>query len=203
LLTCTPGKRSRWTYDFLRRTTRDLPERGRIGICNRFYHEEVLIARVHPEILQGKRLPKEAHVAAHGGKAVWHDPYHSTRDLERHLGRNGTQVVKFFLHLSKEEQGRRFLDRIDDPDRNWKFSAADVAERNFWKDYMTACEDCLGATSTAEAPWHVAPAGDKDSARLIISGIVLDTLEGLGGQYPKRSDARRDELQAIRKHLAD
>ncbi len=189
-------------HDFLWRTTRDLPERGRIGIYNRSYYEEVLIARVHPEILQGEGLPKQAHAAAHGGKSVWHDRYQSIRDLERHLGRNGTRIVKFFLHISKDEQKKRFLDRIDDPDKNWKFSAADVAERGFWKDYMTAYQDCLAATSTAEAPWHVVPADDKDSARLIVSGIVLDALEGLGSQYPKTSDERRAELQAIRKQLA-
>ena len=190
-------------HDFLWRTTRDLPERGRIGIYNRSYYEEVLIARVHPEILQGEGLPKQAHVAAHGGKAVWHDRYQSIRDLERHLGRNGTRIVKFFLHISKDEQKRRFLDRIDDPDKNWKFSAADVTERGFWKDYMTAYQDCLAATSTADAPWHVVPADDKDSARLIVSGIVLDALEGLGSQYPKTSDERRAELQAIRKQLTE
>ncbi len=188
-------------HDFLWRTTRDLPERGRIGIYNRSYYEEVLIARVHPEILQGEGLPKEAHVAAHGGKAVWHDRYRSIRDLEWHLGRTGTRIVKFFLHISKGEQKRRFLDRIDDPDKNWKFSASDVTERGFWKDYMRAYEDCLGATSTADAPWHVVPADNKDSARLIVSGIVLDTLESLGSRYPKTSDERQEELKAIRKQL--
>ena len=190
-------------HDFLWRTTRDLPERGHIGIYNRSYYEEVLIARVHPEILHGEGLPKEAHVTPHNGNGVWHDRYQSIVDLERHLTRNGTRIVKVFLHLSKDEQRRRFLDRIDDPEKNWKFSAADVEERKFWKDYMHAYECCLAATSTTDAPWHVVPADDKDSARLIVSGIVLDALEGLGSRYPKTSDERRDELQAIRKQLAE
>ena len=190
-------------HDFLWRTTRDLPERGRIGIYNRSYYEEVLIARVHPEILQSEGLPKEAHVAPHDGKRVWHDRYQSIMDLERHLTRNGTRIVKVFLHLSKDEQRRRFLDRIDDPGKNWKIGAADVEERKFWKDYMHAYEACLSATSTDDAPWYVVPADDKEDARLIVSQIVLDTLEGLGNHPPKASDARRDELMAMRKQLED
>ena len=184
-------------HDFLWRTTRDLPERGRIGIFNRSYYEEVLIARVHPEILRSEGIPD----APHDEKTIWHDRYRSIVDLERHLYCNGTRIVKFYLHLSKEEQRKRFLERIDEPEKNWKFSLADVEERKFWKQYMTAYEKCLGATSTSDAPWYVVPADDKENARLIVSQIVLDTLEGLKMTYPKTSAERRQELQSIRKQL--
>ncbi len=190
-------------HDFLWRTTRDLPERGRIGIYNRSYYEEVLIVRVHPEILRSEGLPEEAHVASQDGKKVWHDRYQSIVDLERHLTRNGTRIVKIFLHLSKDEQRKRFLDRIDDPGKNWKISASDIEERKFWHDYMHAYEACLGATSTDDAPWYVVPADDKDAARLIVSQIILDTLESLGNHAPVTSDERRAELLAIRKQLED
>jgi PPK2 family polyphosphate:nucleotide phosphotransferase len=185
-------------HDFLWRTTRDLPERGRIGIFNRSYYEEVLIARVHPEILRGEGLPN----ALLDEKTIWHDRYRSIANLERHLSANGTCIIKFFLHLSKDEQRKRFLERIDEPEKNWKFSPADIAERNFWKDYMKAYEECLGATSTSDAPWYVVPADDKENARLIVSQIVLDTLEGLKMSYPKTNAKRRQELQLIRKSLA-
>jgi PPK2 family polyphosphate:nucleotide phosphotransferase len=184
-------------HDFLWRTTRDLPERGKIGIFNRSYYEEVLIARVHPEILVGEGLPD----APHDAKAIWADRYRSIVDLERHLSSNGTRIVKFFLHLSKEEQRKRFLQRIDEPEKNWKFSLADIEERKFWREYMKAYEACLSATSTREAPWHVVPADDKENTRLIVSQIVLDTLEDLGMGYPKTSDKRRNELLAIRQKL--
>ena len=184
-------------HDFLWRTTRDLPERGRIGIFNRSYYEEVLIARVHPEILRSEGIPD----APHDEKTIWHDRYRSIVDLERHLYCNGTRIVKFYLHLSKEEQRKRFLERIDEPEKNWKFSLADIEERKFWKQYMTAYEKCLGATSTSDAPWYVVPADDKENARLIVSQIVLDTLEGLKMTYPKTSAERRQELQSIRKQL--
>ena len=184
-------------HDFLWRTTRCLPERGRIGIFNRSYYEEVLIVRVHPEILRGQALPEEAF---DDGK-FWTHRYRSILDLEKHLHRNGTRIVKFFLHLSKEEQRRRFLARIDDPDKNWKFSRADLAERGRWKNYMKAYEECLSATSTTPAPWYVVPADDKENARLIISQIILDTLSGLRLRYPKTSPARRRDLRAIRKQL--
>ena len=184
-------------HDFLWRTTRKLPERGRIGIFNRSYYEEVLIARVHPEILHGEGLPDALIV----DKAVWHDRYRSIVDLERHLVANGTRIVKFFLHLSKDEQRKRFLARIDDPDKNWKFSTADIEERNFWDQYMTAFEDCLGATSTSDAPWYIVPADDKENARLIVSQIVVDALEGLNMSYPKTSPERHEELLSIRKQL--
>lgn len=184
-------------HDFLWRTTRDLPERGRIGIFNRSYYEEVLIARVHPAILEAERLPN----ALVDPKTIWDERYRSIVDLEKHLHRNGTRIIKFFLHLSKEEQQKRFLERIDDPDKNWKFSMADVEERKFWDDYMAAYADCLGATSTKEAPWHVVPADDKKTARLIISEIILDVFKSLKLSYPKTTDARREELKAIRAKL--
>src|SRR5664280_685179 len=185
-------------HDFLWRATRDLPERGRIGIFNRSYYEEVLIVRVHPEILRSEGIPD----APHADKAVWHDRYRSIVDMERHLYCNGTRIIKFFLHLSKEEQRKRFLQRIDVPEKNWKFGLADIEERKFWKQYMKAYEECLSATSTQEAPWYVVPADDKESARLIVSQIVLDTLEGLKMTYPKPSVERRHELLSIRKQLA-
>jgi PPK2 family polyphosphate:nucleotide phosphotransferase len=184
-------------HDFLWRTTRDLPERGRIGIFNRSYYEEVLIARVHPEILRSEGLPD----VPHDEKAVWHDRYRSITNLERHLHGNGTRIIKFFLHLSKEEQRKRFLARIDEPEKNWKFSAADIAERGFWKQYMKAYEKCLGATSTREAPWYVVPADDKPNARLIVSRIVLDALEDMKLAFPKTTAKRRAELLEIRKQL--
>jgi PPK2 family polyphosphate:nucleotide phosphotransferase len=185
-------------HDFLWRTTRDLPERGRIGIFNRSYYEEVLIARVHPEILHGESLP----VSSGDEKTLWQDRYRSIVDLERHLDRNGTRIIKFFLHLSKDEQRKRFLDRIDRPEKNWKFSLADIEERKYWKDYMRAYEKCIAATSTKYAPWYVVPADDKLNTRLIVSRIVLDTLEALELSYPKTSAARRRELLSLRKKLA-
>jgi PPK2 family polyphosphate:nucleotide phosphotransferase len=185
-------------HDFLWRTSRDLPERGRIGIFNRSYYEEVLIVRVHPEILRSEGLPD----APRHQKKLWHDRYRSIVDLEKHLYVNGTRIIKFFLHLSKEEQRKRFLARIDEPEKNWKFSLADIAERHFWKQYMKAYEECLGATSTRHAPWYVVPADDKENARLIVSRIVLDTFAGLKMTYPKTSAKRRQELLSIRKRLA-
>ena len=184
-------------HDFLWRTTRDLPERGRIGIFNRSYYEEVLIIRVHPEFLHSEGIPD----APNNDKSVWRSRYRSIADMEKHLHANGTRIVKFFLHLSKEEQRKRFLARIDEPDKNWKFSLADVQERKFWKDYMKAFEECLGATSTKDSPWYIVPADDKENARLIVSQIVLDTLEDLKMSYPEVSDERRKELLAIRKEL--
>jgi len=185
-------------HDFLWRTTCDLPERGRIGIFNRSYYEEVLIVRVHREILRREGIPD----APRNDKAVWHDRYRSIRDLERHLYGNGTRIIKFFLHLSKEEQRNRFLARIDEPEKNWKFSMADINERKFWRHYMKAYEECLGATSTTACPWYIVPADDKENARLIVSRIVLDAFEGLEMSYPKTTGERRRELQAIRKGLA-
>ena len=185
-------------HDFLWRTTCRLPERGRIGIFNRSYYEEVLIVRVHPEILRAQQIPEELL----DKKKIWEKRYCSILDLEKHLHRNGTCVVKFFLHLSKDEQRQRFLERIDNPEKNWKFSQADLAERKFWKGYMKAYEDCLGATSTNHAPWYIVPADDKENARLIISQIILDTLKSLKMSYPEPGKAHRRELQSIRQLLA-
>jgi len=184
-------------HDFLWRTTRSLPERGRIGIFNRSHYEEVLIVRVHPEILRSENLPDDL-IGKHG---VWQERYRSITDLEHHLHRNGTRIVKFFLHLSKEEQRKRFLARIDDPDKNWKLSVGDIQERKFWKQYMHAYEACLSATSTPYAPWYVVPADDKENARLIVSQIVLEALDGLELSYPRPSAQHRRELRSIRKLL--
>jgi len=184
-------------HDFLWRTTRSLPERGRIGIFNRSYYEEVLIVRVHPEILRTQGLPDQLL----DEKTVWQGRYRSIVDLENHLYRNGTRIIKFFLHLSKGEQRKRFLERIDEPDKNWKFSLADVEERTFWDHYMRAYEACLSATSTKDAPWYVVPADDKENARLIISEIILDTLKQLRMSYPDVDKVRRRELESIRKRL--
>jgi PPK2 family polyphosphate:nucleotide phosphotransferase len=185
-------------HDFLWRTTRELPERGRIGIFNRSYYEEVLIVRVHPEILRSEGVPG----SAQHHKAVWHDRYRSIANLERHLHCNGTRIVKFFLHISREEQRKRFLQRIDEADKNWKFNLADVAERAFWQQYSSAYEKCLSATSTSDAPWYIVPADDKGTAQLIVSRIVLETLRALKLTYPTSSRARRRELGVMRRHLA-
>ncbi len=185
-------------HDFLWRTTQSLPERGRIGIFNRSYYEEVLIVRVHPEILLSQGLPDELL----DEKSLWQDRYRSIVDLESHLYRNGTRIIKFFLHLSEEEQRKRFLQRIDEPEKNWKFSLADIKERKYWKEYMQAYEVCLSATSTGTAPWYVVPADDKKNARLIISDVIVETLKSLNMSYPTTTKARQKELQAIRKRLA-
>jgi len=184
-------------HDFLWRTTCRLPERGQIGIFNRSYYEEVLVVRVHPEILLRQGLPEEVR----NRKTIWEERYRSIRDLESHLYRNQTRIVKIFLHLSKEEQRKRFLQRIDDPHKNWKFSLSDIHERKYWKHYMRAYEDCLHATSTHHAPWYVVPADDKENARLIVSQIVLDSLHELKMAYPKTTAKRRRELESIRKLL--
>ncbi len=186
-------------HDFLWRTTRSLPERGRIGIFNRSYYEEVLIVRVHPEILRAQGLPD----SVLDENTVWEERYRSIVDLEGHLHRNGTRVIKFFLHLSKDEQRKRFLARIDEPEKNWKFSLADIHERKYWTQYMKAYEACLSATSTATAPWYVVPADDKKNARLIVSKIILDTLTALRMDYPKTTPKRRRELKSIRKQLTE
>jgi len=185
-------------HDFLWRTSRDLPERGQIGIFNRSYYEDVLVVRVHPEDLHREGVPD----ALPDGAPVWKERYRSIVNLERHLYENGTRILKFYLHLSKEEQRKRFLERIDDPSKNWKVSPADIEERKFWKQYMRAFGECLSATTTKESPWYVVPADDKDNARLIVSQIVLDTLEGLKLDYPTTTDARRKALRSVRKRLA-
>jgi PPK2 family polyphosphate:nucleotide phosphotransferase len=184
-------------HDFLWRTTQCLPERGRIGIFNRSYYEEVLIVRVHPEILHRQNIPDELL----DGETVWEERFRSILDLENHLNRNGTRIIKFFLHLSEEEQQKRFLQRIDDPEKNWKFNMTDIEERKYWKEYMKAYEECLSATSTDHAPWYVVPADDKLNARLIISSIILDTLKKLKMSYPATDKARLQELLSIRELL--
>ncbi len=184
-------------HDFLWRTSQCLPERGRIGIFNRSYYEEVLIVRVHPEILRAQRLPN----AVFDEKTIWKQRYQSILALEKHLHHNGTKVVKFFLHLSKDEQRKRFLARIDDPEKNWKFSSADIEERNCWPKYMQAYEACMGATSTATAPWYVVPADDKENAHLIIANIVLETFRSLKSKYPQADAKHQQELRSIRKQL--
>ena len=184
-------------HDFLWRTTCRLPQRGHIGIFNRSYYEEVLVVRVHPEILRSQGLPEELR----DEKTIWEERYRSIRDLESHLYRNGTRTVKIFLHLSKEEQRKRFLERIDEPDKNWKFSPADIHERKYWKHYMEAYESCLGATSAHHAPWYVVPADDRENARLAVSQIVLDAFHEMKMAYPKTTAKRGQELQSIRKLL--
>lgn len=184
-------------HDFFWRTNCRLPERGRIGIFNRSYYEEVLIVRVHPEILKSQNIPDE--LTNHG--KVWKHRYRSIVEQECHLHCNGTRIVKFYLHLSKEQQRKRFLDRIDNPEKNWKFSIADLEERKFWDQYMDAYEACIEATSTKDAPWHIIPADDKKNARLFVSRIVFDTLKSLNLKYPETSPERRQELLNIRKRL--
>jgi len=184
-------------HDFLWRTTRALPERGRIGIFNRSYYEEVLIVRVHPELLDAESVPG----GAADGPKFWKHRFQSITEMEKHLHRSGTHIVKFFLHLSKNEQRRRFLARIDDPEKNWKFGSADIAERQLWPQYQSAYADCLAATSTERAPWYVVPADDKENARLIIFSVILETLRRLKMAYPKTPAARRKELLKIRAQL--
>lgn len=186
-------------HDFLWRTTICLPERGRIGIFNRSYYEEVLITRVHPEILRAEKIPNSTNKM----DSLWKKRYKSIEDLEAHLHRNGTRVVKIFLHLSKEEQRMRFLDRIDDKEKNWKFSISDIEERKFWNDYMKAYEDCIGSTSSSSAPWYIVPADDKKNARLIISEIILKTFEELKLTAPIASKVRVEELKAMRELLVN
>jgi PPK2 family polyphosphate:nucleotide phosphotransferase len=184
-------------HDFLWRTSCRLPERGRIGIFNRSYYEEVLVVRVHPEILRNQGLSEEAR----DDERFWADRYRSIVDLEGHLSRNGTRTVKVFLHLSKEEQRQRFLARVDEPDKYWKFSLSDMHERGYWKHYMQAYSECLSATSTHEAPWYIVPADDKENAQLTVSQIILEALADLKLTSPEITAARRRELHTIRKLL--
>ncbi|MFN0008345.1 MAG: ADP-polyphosphate phosphotransferase [Planctomycetota bacterium] len=184
-------------HDFLWRTTRSLPERGRIGIFNRSYYEEVLIVRVHPEILASQRLPHETV----DDPNIWKNRFRSILDLEHHLHRNGTRIAKFFLHISKEEQRKRLLARLDNPDKQWKIQKGDVEERALWNQYRAAYEDCLSSTSTNHAPWYVVPADDKKNARIIISQVIVGMLESLHCRYPKLTAAQKKDLRAIRKQL--
>ena len=186
-------------HDFLWRTTGCLPDRGKIGIFNRSYYEEVLIVRVHPNLLTAEGIePRKSR-----SDKFWKERFKSIRHFEKHLYENGTRIIKFYLHLSKEEQRKRFLERIDDKEKNWKFSEADIAEREYWKDYTKAYEECISATSTDESPWYVVPADDKENARLIVSQVVIDVLKSLELEYPTTSASRREELKSIRKRLED
>jgi len=183
-------------HDFLWRSTRALPERGQIGIFNRSYYEEVLIVRVHPEILAAQNIPDEHH-----SKNIWERRHRSIRDHEWHLHENGTRIIKFFLHISREEQRKRLLKRIDDPHKNWKFDHGDLDERELWDDYMDAYADCIKATSTDESPWYIIPADDKLTARLIISKTIVETLKKLKMSYPSVSAAERAKLKKVRAKL--
>ena len=188
--------RAELQHDFWWRATRDLPERGKIAIFNRSYYEEVLIVRVHPEILQAEAQPDSGRA-----EKIWHDRYRSIIDLERHLHDNGTRIVKIFLHISKDEQRRRFLERLDTPERNWKITAADIEDRKSWPKFRKAYEKCLSATSTRDAPWYVVPADDKLNARLLVSQIILATLDSLNMKFPETTPERRAELKDMRKYL--
>ena len=191
----TPSERE-LQHDFLWRTTLDLPERGHIGIFNRSYYEEVLVVRVHPKILAGEKLPPSL-----AGKKIWEERFEDIRSFERHMARNGTVIRKFFLHLSKKEQKKRFLKRLEEPEKNWKFSVGDIHERECWDDYQDAYEDMIRNTATKHAPWYVVPADNKWFSRLVISTVVVDTLESLGLEYPKVDAATRKELAAAKKIL--
>ncbi len=183
-------------HDFLWRTTRDMPERGHIGIFNRSYYEEVLVVRVHPEILKSQKTPPSL-----VGKNVWDERFEDIRGFERHMARSGTVIRKFFLHVSKKEQKRRFLQRLDEPQKNWKFSAADIHERKYWDDYQKAYEEMIGNTTTEHAPWYVVPADNKWFTRLVVSTVLIETLESLDLAYPKVDEAKLKELEAAKKIL--
>jgi PPK2 family polyphosphate:nucleotide phosphotransferase len=185
-------------HDFLWRTNRCLPERGRIGIFNRSYYEEVLIVRVHEAILNGQRMPHRLVTPD-----IWKQRYQDINDMERHLARNGTIVRKFFLNVSREEQKRRFLARLDEPEKNWKFSVADAKERQHWDRYMDAYEDAIEATSTDEAPWYVIPADHKWFMRMAVAEVIVETLESLDLEFPVLSDEKRNELAQARKLLEE
>ncbi|MEM1201744.1 MAG: polyphosphate kinase 2 family protein [Acidobacteriota bacterium] len=183
-------------HDFLWRTARRLPERGRIGIFNRSYYEEVLVVRVHPEYLEGQQLPKSV-----DRERIWEHRFESIRDHEKHLARNGTVILKFFLNVSREEQKNRFLARLDRPEKNWKFATGDVTERGFWDDYMDAYEDALNATSTPWAPWYAVPADDKPYMRLRVAEIIAASLRSLDMHYPEASDDERAHFGEMRRQL--
>jgi PPK2 family polyphosphate:nucleotide phosphotransferase len=183
-------------HDFLWRTTCELPERGHIGIFNRSYYEEVLVVRVHPAILKSQKTPPSL-----VGKKIWEERFEDICGFERHMARSGTVIRKFFLHLSKKEQKKRFLARLEEPEKNWKFSASDIHERNYWGDYQNAYEEMIQATSTKDAPWYVVPADNKWFSRLVISAVIVDTLESLDLCYPKVDEAKLKELKAAEKIL--
>jgi PPK2 family polyphosphate:nucleotide phosphotransferase len=183
-------------HDFLWRTTRDLPERGHIGIFNRSYYEEVLVVRVHPKILDSQKTPPSL-----VGKHIWDERFEDIRGFERHMARSGTVIRKFFLNLSKKEQKKRFLARLDHPEKNWKFSASDIHERACWDDYQKAYEEMIQNTSTEHAPWYVVPADNKWFTRMVVSAVLVDTLESLDLSYPKVAKAMHTELEAAKKLL--
>jgi len=183
-------------HDYLWRTHLRVPERGRIGIFNRSYYEEVLVVRVHPQILEQQKLPP-----ALVGKGVWDERFEDIRSFERYLGRNGVVVRKFFLHVSREEQRRRFLERLEEPVKNWKFSPNDAKERAHWKDYMRAYEDAIRQTATEDAPWYVVPADNKWFTRIVVAAAIIDALAGLGLHYPEVDKAKRTELAAAKRAL--
>ncbi len=183
-------------HDYLWRCMKTLPERGRIGIFNRSYYEEVLVVRVHPEFLNGQKIPPELIT-----KDVWNERYKDIRNFEKYLSRNGVVLRKFFLHVSNKEQKKRFLERIDNPDKNWKMSVADAKEREHWKDYMEAYDDMIRNTATPYAPWYVVPADNKWFTRIVVAAAVIDTLASLDLHYPKVDDAKRKELQSVKRAL--
>jgi len=183
-------------HDFLWRTTRCLPERGHIGIFNRSYYEEVLVVRVHPQILQSQKTPPVL-----CGKNIWEERFEDIRSFERHMARSGTVIRKFFLHVSKKEQKKRFLARLDEPEKNWKFSASDIKERQYWDDYQGAYEDMIRNTASEHAPWYVVPADNKWFTRIVVSGVIVETLESLDLAYPKVDEQKRRELEAAKKQL--
>jgi PPK2 family polyphosphate:nucleotide phosphotransferase len=183
-------------HDYMWRANRRLPERGHIGIFNRSYYEEVLVVRVHPDLLKDERMPDEVM-----GKNIWQERFEDISNAERYLTRNGVVIRKFFLNLSKREQKRRFLQRLDNPEKNWKFSAADIRERKYWDDYMNAYEEMIAATSKKHAPWYVVPADNKWYTRLVVAAAIVDTLQELNLSYPKLSPKERKELLAARTEL--
>lgn len=185
-------------HDFLWRCQKHLPERGRIGIFNRSYYEEVLVVRVHEQILKGQKLPEKLIT-----KDIWEDRFQDIRNFEKYLNRNGTVVIKFFLNVSKKEQKERFIERIDDPDKNWKFSAADAKERGFWDDYMFAYEELIKNTSTEKSPWYVIPADNKSYARIAIASAIITALDEMELEYPTVSAEKLAELQAVKKALLE
>ena len=183
-------------HDFLWRCQKHLPERGRIGIFNRSYYEELLVVRVHEAILKGQKIPEKLIT-----KDIWEERFQDIRNFEKYLNRNGTIVLKFFLNVSKKEQKERFIERVDNPDKNWKFSAADAKERGYWNDYMHAYEDLIKNTSTKKSPWYVIPADNKSYARIAIASAIITALEELDLEYPKVSQAKIAELQAVKQAL--
>lgn len=185
-------------HDYLWRCQKHLPERGRIGIFNRSYYEEVLVVRVHEQILKGQKIPEKLIT-----KDIWEDRFEDIRNFEKYLNRNGTVVIKFFLNLSKEEQKKRFIERVDNPDKNWKFSAADAKERGYWNDYMHAYEELIKNTSTKKSPWYVIPADDKSYARIAIASAIIHALDEMDLEYPKVSAEKIAELNEVKKALLE